>query len=264
MKRATDNIHKDSHREHPKNHVHISPYCYFLWFGGRNSVTCDFNSSTISDLAPCQSLHSMSAPAKISGRASRFPRGLVVKALDCEAELPCHRGFETQPAQCINLLRNRLFVSHRRHNTNNNNDNSKNSNTCIFCACKTIPGQVKVMAWKQYSIHECFCSRSFRHYLSPDNSTLYTVVLISIYPCLHLLSNQLNAWLQWFGQRQDVSILEKMCHNSLWTSGAIWNWVNIGSGNGLSPDGTKPSPEPKMTPHQIYSMAFDLGQFHKK
>ena len=25
------------------------------------------------------------------------------------------------------------------------------------------------------------------------------------------------------------------------------NWVNIGSGNGLLPDGTKPSPEPMLT-----------------
>ena len=28
------------------------------------------------------------------------------------------------------------------------------------------------------------------------------------------------------------------------------NWVNIGSGNGLLPDGTKPLPEPMLTYHQ--------------
>ena len=27
-------------------------------------------------------------------------------------------------------------------------------------------------------------------------------------------------------------------------------WVNIGSGNGLVPDGTKPLPEPMLTYHQ--------------
>ena len=27
-------------------------------------------------------------------------------------------------------------------------------------------------------------------------------------------------------------------------------WVNIGSGNGLVPDGTKPLPEPMLTNHQ--------------
>ena len=27
-------------------------------------------------------------------------------------------------------------------------------------------------------------------------------------------------------------------------------WVNIGSGNGLLPDGTKPLPEPMLTDHQ--------------
>ena len=37
------------------------------------------------------------------------------------------------------------------------------------------------------------------------------------------------------------------CVNSLWPSDAIWryitDWVNSGSGNGLSPDGTKPLPD---------------------
>ena len=40
--------------------------------------------------------------------------------------------------------------------------------------------------------------------------------------------------------------------NSLWPSDAIWRqeiWVNIGSGNGLLPDGTKPLPEPILTYH---------------
>ena len=37
--------------------------------------------------------------------------------------------------------------------------------------------------------------------------------------------------------------------NSLRPSDAIWwqIWVNIGSGNGLLPDGTKPLPEPMLT-----------------
>ena len=29
-------------------------------------------------------------------------------------------------------------------------------------------------------------------------------------------------------------------------------WVNIGSGNGLLPDGTKPLPEPMLTNHHTY------------
>ena len=33
-------------------------------------------------------------------------------------------------------------------------------------------------------------------------------------------------------------------------------WVNIGSGNGLLPDGTKPLLEPVLTYHQICSVAF--------
>ena len=39
----------------------------------------------------------------------------------------------------------------------------------------------------------------------------------------------------------------------LWPSDAIWQqeiWVNIGSGNGFLPDGTKPLPKPMLTYHQ--------------
>ena len=35
-----------------------------------------------------------------------------------------------------------------------------------------------------------------------------------------------------------------------WRHVSTWNWVNIGSGNGLMPDGTKPLPEPMLTYHQ--------------
>ena len=47
--------------------------------------------------------------------------------------------------------------------------------------------------------------------------------------------------------------------NSLWPSDKeqgtestleLKNWDNIGSGNGLLPDGTKPLPEPMLTYHQ--------------
>ena len=41
-------------------------------------------------------------------------------------------------------------------------------------------------------------------------------------------------------------------------------WVNIGSGNGLLPAGTKPLPEPMLTGHQWSPMTFILGQFHKR
>ena len=41
-------------------------------------------------------------------------------------------------------------------------------------------------------------------------------------------------------------------------------WVNIVSGNGLLPDGTKPLPEPMLTYHKYGPMTFILGQFHKR
>ena len=40
--------------------------------------------------------------------------------------------------------------------------------------------------------------------------------------------------------------------------------VNIGSGNGLLPDGTTPLPEPMLTDHQWSPMTLILGQIHKR
>ena len=45
---------------------------------------------------------------------------------------------------------------------------------------------------------------------------------------------------------------------------AIEIWVNIGSGNGLLPDGTKPLLEPMLTDHQWGPVTFILGQFQKR
>ena len=41
-------------------------------------------------------------------------------------------------------------------------------------------------------------------------------------------------------------------------------WVNIGLGNGLLPDGTKPLPEPMLTDHQWSPVKFILGQFSQE
>ena len=49
-------------------------------------------------------------------------------------------------------------------------------------------------------------------------------------------------------------------HNQVWWSlvNSLWPriWVNIGSGNGLLPDGTKPLPEPMLTNDQWGVVAF--------
>ena len=52
-----------------------------------------------------------------------------------------------------------------------------------------------------------------------------------------------------------VAILSQtQCDNQLivakWRHMATEVWVNIGSGNGLMPDGTKPLPEPMLNYHQ--------------
>ena len=43
---------------------------------------------------------------------------------------------------------------------------------------------------------------------------------------------------------------------------ATENWVNIVSGNGLLPDGTKPLPEPML--HQYGAVTFIWGQCYKR
>ena len=50
---------------------------------------------------------------------------------------------------------------------------------------------------------------------------------------------------------------------ALWRHMATEIWVNIGSGNGLLPDGSKPLPEPVLTDHQLSPVTFILRQFHK-
>ena len=47
-----------------------------------------------------------------------------------------------------------------------------------------------------------------------------------------------------------------------WRHMATWNLVNIGSGNGLLPDRTKPLPEPMLTYHWWGPLAFISGQYH--
>ena len=54
---------------------------------------------------------------------------------------------------------------------------------------------------------------------------------------------------------------------ALWSHMATEIWVNIGSGNGLLPDGTKPLPEPRLTNYQRGLVAFIWfiwGEFHRE
>ena len=49
-----------------------------------------------------------------------------------------------------------------------------------------------------------------------------------------------------------------------WRQMATEIWVNIGSGNSLLPDGTKPLHEPMLTDPQWSPVTFISGQFHKR
>ena len=42
---------------------------------------------------------------------------------------------------------------------------------------------------------------------------------------------------------------------------ATYIWVNIDSGNGLLPDGTKPLPEPMLTYHKYGPVTLSKGNF---
>ena len=55
-----------------------------------------------------------------------------------------------------------------------------------------------------------------------------------------------------------------LTHCGLMTSYGGIDWVNIGSGNGLLPDGTKPLPEPMLTYHPQDPLTFIWCQFHKR
>ena len=52
--------------------------------------------------------------------------------------------------------------------------------------------------------------------------------------------------------------------NPLWPSVKQYDDVNIGSGNGLLPDGTKPLPDPVLTTHQWLAAVMTCKKFQKK
>ena len=66
------------------------------------------------------------------------------------------------------------------------------------------------------------------------------------------------------GEKYILHIFWLMKQINRWCLMVTQIWVNIGSGNGLVPDGTKPLPEPMLTNHQHCLVAFTWRQFHRK
>ena len=69
--------------------------------------------------------------------------------------------------------------------------------------------------------------------------------------------------LHYWGNKKILCILI----NSLWSNDAIWYiyfWVNIGFGNDLLPDRSKPMPEPMLTSHYWGCIVFTWEQCHIK
>ena len=77
---------------------------------------------------------------------------------------------------------------------------------------------------------------------------------------LHL-HHRLNTWLQ-YRLHNDNRKARRETFN-LWDLMrlVLEIWVNIGSGNGLLPEGSKPLPEPMLTDRQWSPVTFILGQF---
>ena len=75
------------------------------------------------------------------------------------------------------------------------------------------------------------------------------------------LHQYVDVW--WSVSSQSISAVVLLTHCGLvMLYGHIW--VNIGSSNGLVPNGTKPLPEPKLTYHWWGSLALTEDKFHRK
>ena len=77
---------------------------------------------------------------------------------------------------------------------------------------------------------------------------LSLVNLISVLLHFRTWNSQKNSWYNKIlvikSKSSDTNQIPLYCRT------ATWIWVNIGSGNGLLPDGTKPLPEPMLTHNQ--------------
>ena len=124
-----------------------------------------------------------------------------------------------------------------------------------FTDDKSTLGQV--MAW---------CRKATRHYLSqcwPRSLAPYGVTRPQWV--------KFSGWMSNFIRQQTRSVITYQCFKlsasffltlivAWWRHRAIWIWINIISGNGWSPDGTKPLPE-LMNYRQWGYVAFTPGQF---
>ena len=72
---------------------------------------------------------------------------------------------------------------------------------------------------------------------------------------LKLLAKLTNPVIQFWNEATDQFTIPNTISNL-----ATWIWVNISSGNGLLPDGTKPLPKPMLTNPVLFTIS---GQFHK-
>ena len=123
-----------------------------------------------------------------------------------------------------------------------------------------VEGWLVVVVWLISAIQERLLnliSHSLHHWCYPYPSGL-----------LHMIASSLHK-IAPVPVKQPLRIWANTSHKSIITHcGLVMPyseiWVNIGSGNGLLPDGTKPLPEPMLTDHQWSPVTFILGQFHKR
>ena len=131
----------------------------------------------------------------------------------------------------------------------------KTSTSHIFQACFLSMAEIGLCQWEK-TLHMCEFRSSCSAWkeltliitvlVTPHSFSLNCMITLCVlpkcYPCLlWLLENCIKIHVCWQGFSNVVSNL----------------LANIGSGNGLSPGGCKPLPEPISTCHQSDSVAFD-------
>ena len=119
----------------------------------------------------------------------------------------------------------------------------------VICACHVInKGKIRLISslWPGDSVHENH--RTFPM-ARPKCLMRDFTNLNRIYK-----AHWTNVW--WI-----MKVFQVHCGDAIWRH-RTKIWVDIGSGNGLLPDGTKPLPEPMLTYHMYGPMTFIWGQIY--
>ena len=140
------------------------------------------------------------------------------------------------------------------YDTGSRNHSSSKTRTYLFCTVNSMAADVLVTQGARAS------ATMILTMFNRDNSVPACQGLISHFTAYHTYIKTCH---------MEDKIDDEHLFNYTWMNTPVtwWCymatkiWVNIGSGNGLLPDGTKPLPEPVLTCHLWDPFAFSWGQF---